>query len=92
VEKLAPKLEICPTRFPVQLVAKDWMADEGKMYPNLVRATGFDRELEQCGIRKSLDNAETRYCRPTRPQYGHALPVLGIAADRRVNCRLLVGD
>jgi len=92
MKKLAIKMEICLTRSPVQLIAKNWMADEGEMDPNLVGATGFDREFEQCGIRKSLDNAETCYRGSPRPQNGHSLPVLGITPNRRVNCRLLVGD
>jgi hypothetical protein len=85
MEKLALERGICGTRPAIDLIPKDWMADEGKMDSNLVRATGLDRDLEQCGDRKSLDDAEPCYRRPPRPQYSHTLPVLGIAADRSVN-------
>ena len=32
-----------------------------KMDPNLMRAAGLDRYLEQGGVRKSLDDMETRH-------------------------------
>jgi len=65
MEKLAIELGVHGTRSPVHLIANYWMADEGKVDTNLMRATGFDRELEQRGVRKSLDNMESRYRRAT---------------------------
>ena len=58
MQKLAIELRIGGSRSPIHPIAHDRMPDEGQMDPNLVRAPGFDRNLEQRGVRKSLDNAE----------------------------------
>src|SRR5215213_4260790 len=92
MEKLAIESRTFRTLLPVQRVSNNRMADEGQVDPNLVGATGFDGNLEQRHVRKSLDNVETRYRRAPGPQYGHPLPVLGIAPDRRVDRGLLIGD
>ena len=90
MEKLAFEMRVRRSRSPIDLIADDWVADEGQMDPNLMRAAGLDRDFEQCGVRKSLDNVETRHRWPPRPHNGHPLPVLGVATNRRVDGRLLV--
>jgi hypothetical protein len=77
-------------RAPIQLIAGDWMTDEGQMDPNLVRASGLDRDLEQRAVPKSLDNAKMRHRWPPGPHHGHALSVLRVAANRRVDRGLFI--
>src|SRR5215212_8764067 len=75
---------------PIKLIADDWMTDEGQMDPNLMRASGLDRNFKQRAGPKLLDNAKMRHRWPPCPLHGHALPVLGVAANRRVNRRLFI--
>jgi len=64
MEKLAFKVRICRLHSAVELIPKDRLTDEGQMHSNLVRATSFDRNLEQRTARKSLEHAKTRHSRP----------------------------
>src|SRR5918997_5963737 len=90
MEELTFKTRVRRSRSPIELIPDDWMTDEGQMHPNLMRPPGLDRNLEQRGVRKSLDDAEMRHSWPARPHDGHSLPVLGITTDRCVDGRFFV--
>jgi hypothetical protein len=92
MEKLAFKRRIGQPRSSIELIPDDWMADEGQMHANLMRASGLDRNLEQCGVGKSLDNVEMRHRWSPGTHNGHPLPVLGVAANGRVDDRLPIRD
>ena len=61
MEKLAIELRFCQSRSPIDMISDDWMANECQMDPNLMSAAGLDRYLEQGGVRKSLNDMETRH-------------------------------
>jgi hypothetical protein len=42
MEKLAFQGRVRQSRSPIELIPDDWMADEGQMHPNLVRAPGLN--------------------------------------------------
>src|SRR5215207_1640933 len=92
MEKMAIKMGVRRSRSPIELIPDDWVADEGQMHPNLVGTASLDRDLEQCGVRKSLDNVDMRHSWPASPHNGHTLSVLGIATDRCVDGRFFVHE
>jgi hypothetical protein len=61
MEKLAVESGFRQPRPAIKLVSDDRMANKRQMDANLVRAPGLDRNFEQCGARKSLDDTETRH-------------------------------
>src|SRR5215204_3199903 len=72
--------------FPaIDAVTYNRMSDERKMDPDLVCASGFDRNLEQRGVRKSLDHTKMSHRWPARANDRHPLSVLRVATNRCVD-------
>jgi hypothetical protein len=69
MEKLTLEVRIGWMWPAIDAVTDDRMSNESQMDPDLVCASGFDRDFKQRGIRKALDDTEVRHRRPSRPNY-----------------------